>query len=128
MTESNNKYYLENREVYIEKAKKRYNENKEEMKQYFREYYLKNKDKHRKRSLKNRYNISLKEYDKILKEQKYVCKICGCKDTKKLSVDHNHETGEVRGLLCHSCNTSLGLLKENSLIMIKMVKYINGDV
>lgn len=49
---------------------------------------------------------------------------------RSFCVDHNHNTGTVRGLLCHNCNSSLGLLKENVSILEKMIKYIedNKDV
>jgi hypothetical protein len=58
------------------------------------------------------YGITLEEYDKMFEAQKGLCWICGNPQRSKLSehlcVDHNHETGEVRGLLCHTCNTTLG--------------------
>lgn len=58
-----------------------------------------------------KFGITQKEYEILLKKQKGVCAICGSKpDTRWqiLAVDHDHNTGKVRGLLCMVCNTMLG--------------------
>lgn len=75
---------------------------------------------HRKSNLKRKYNLSMDEYEQISLAQNGVCAICGKPETfkqrgkvRKLAVDHNHETGEVRGLLCAKCNIWLGTI-ENS--------------
>ena len=57
-----------------------------------------------------------------LKTLPTACEICGKEGN--LHVDHNHETGKYRGVLCHGCNTSLGLVNENIMTLIKMIKYI----
>lgn len=68
-------------------------------------------------------------YERLSLIQNGSCAICGKKETesKKLVVDHNHKTGKVRGLLCHSCNTALGLVKEDIEILKKMIKYIEEN-
>src|SRR4030042_4253907 len=55
----------------------------------------------RRNLLKNKYGMTLEEYDKILEQQNGVCKICGKINLngKRLAVDHNHKTGKIRGLL-----------------------------
>jgi hypothetical protein len=54
-----------------------------------------------------------------------VCAICGCTNgARRLSVDHDHETGKVRGLLCNKCNSAIGLLGEDASIAMKMCEYI----
>jgi hypothetical protein len=61
--------------------------------------------------LKHRYDLSIEEYDALVTKQNGVCAICGEPPRgkmKRLSVDHNHETGKVRGLLCITCNRVLG--------------------
>jgi hypothetical protein len=77
--------------------------------------------------LKSRYGITLDTYNLMLKEQKNCCAICN-KHTdslrRRLSVDHDHETGEVRKLLCDHCNTALGLVQENEEIIISMLSYL----
>jgi hypothetical protein len=54
-----------------------------------------------------------------------VCAVCG-KKPKKLNVDHNHESGEIRGLLCKECNLAIGLIKDNPKTARKMARYIRG--
>jgi DNA-binding transcriptional MerR regulator len=59
--------------------------------------------------LRHRYGITLEEYEEMLERQDGRCAICRRPppEGKRLHVDHNHETGEVRGLLCSWCNTRL---------------------
>jgi hypothetical protein len=75
---------------------------------------------------KNRYNLSEIDYQKMLKKQKNNCGICGkpkCK-LKSLSVDHDHKTGVVRGLLCFKCNFALGLFQDSPKILKKAIRYL----
>ena len=78
--------------------------------------------------LRHRYGISAVDYDLMFAEQSGKCAICGTDtptrtgrrrmlngDSHPFHVDHNHETGGVRGLLCPSCNKALGLLGEHNL-------------
>ena len=86
----------------------------------------------RNRELKTLYGISLKDYNNMLKKQNGVCAICKKKETRKsnngkirvLSVDHNHQSGKVRALLCCDCNQALGMLKDNIKILNNMIKYL----
>lgn len=52
-----------------------------------------------------KYGLSQVQFEQMVLDQNGRCKIC--ERAKKLVVDHNHDTGEVRGLLCHGCNTGL---------------------
>ena len=53
------------------------------------------------------------------------CDICGCSDGQ-LHVDHNHATGKIRGVLCCTCNWGLGNFKDNSDLLRKAAKYLDG--
>lgn len=81
---------------------------------YNRKYYQKPSErvKNRERHLKTKYHITSEDYNKLLIKQNYRCGICGIHlsklDRKYFDVDHNHKTGQVRGLLCNKCNKSLG--------------------
>jgi len=67
----------------------------------------------RKKHFKRAYGITVEDYETMLINQNKVCKICNkpCKSGKSLAVDHCHETGKVRGLLCAKCNTNLGRIE-----------------
>lgn len=75
--------------------------------------------------LKNRFGLTTEEFSAMVLEQNNKCKICEFEmDTPQ--IDHNHTTGKVRSLLCRSCNTSLGLVKEDTKILYNMISYINA--
>lgn len=79
----------------------------------------------RKRHLK-RYNITPKDWENIFNEQGRVCAICKCEQPARAwNTDHDHQTGEVRGILCESCNVLLGNAKDNVTILLAAIDYLN---
>ena len=76
-------------------------------------------------SLKKKYGMSLLDYDLMVDEQGGQCAICGAKE--KLYVDHNHDTGKIRGLLCNTCNRAIGLLRDDSITIYKAAEYVEND-
>lgn len=80
--------------------------------------------------LKSKFNMSLEDYEQMLKAQHGLCKTCG---TDKpggskgiyFHVDHCHTTGKVRGLLCSACNSALGLVKDNTNVLKNLIEYLN---
>lgn len=84
--------------------------------------------------LKYKYDITLEEYDGMFEHQNGVCAICLRPETtknnqgaiKRLSVDHNHETGKNRGLLCHKCNMGLGYFDDNVVILHNAATYLES--
>ena len=80
----------------------------------------------RRNNLKINYGLTLDQYDQMFETQGGVCAICGGTDPSgmRLAVDHNHDTRKVRGLLCSSCNTALGCLKESPELFIKALHYL----
>jgi hypothetical protein len=78
--------------------------------------------------LKWNYGISSGDYDRLLIEQNYSCWICKIHEDdykENLHVDHDHSTGEVRGLLCAACNLLLGKAKDNITILENAIEYLN---
>lgn len=73
-----------------------------------------------------KFGISIEEYRKKLELQLGGCAICKqpCPVRKRLAVDHNHETNEIRDLLCHRCNMVLGLVNEDDLLLSYLIDYI----
>jgi hypothetical protein len=79
--------------------------------------------------LQKKYGITIEQYDELSRQQQGVCAICSEPETSKgksqLSVDHDHKTGMVRGLLCHNCNTGLGKFMDNRLILQSAIFYLD---
>jgi len=70
------------------------------------------------------YGISIEQYEVIWKESRGVCLIC--KSDIRPVVDHNHDTGEVRGILCARCNTALGMMDDDADRLEAAARYLRG--
>lgn len=99
----------------------------------FREGKLSNestKGYYRAARLKERYGMTLEQYDSILSSQGGKCAICSYipnENGEVLAIDHDHSTGKIRGLLCRSCNSGLGYFKDNTEVMRKAIIYIKAQ-
>lgn len=123
--------------------------NREELKQSKSEYYESvkfevnaekrverrtNPSKYKEQNLQYCYGISLQEYERMHAAQNGKCAICNQPEVTKtkdgkvraLAVDHCHETGEVRALLCGKCNKGIGLLKDDFEVILSAAKYIHA--
>lgn len=102
-----------------------------------KEWWEKHKEtaklRHKDCKLKRQYNISLGDYNNLLEQQQNVCAICSQPESsidsrhqliRKLAVDHCHSTGKVRGLLCQTCNTTLGKVKESEEHLQALINYL----
>lgn len=75
--------------------------------------------------LRREYQITLEEYNLIIEHQKGCCAICRRPPKgARLAVDHNHITGEVRGLLCMQCNRALGKWRDNNQLVAYAYAYV----
>jgi Autographiviridae endonuclease VII len=63
-------------------------------------------------------------YQTLITHQEGKCAICGEFPNKKLCHDHDHDTGLIRGLLCHNCNTGLGHFKDSEKLLLKAIEYL----
>lgn len=87
----------------------------------------------RKHELKKAYGITPDEYEYMLDLQEFKCAICGTVEPGgkgMFAVDHNHDTGDVRGLLCNRCNSGIGQLLEDIDLLqaaINYLRYRNGN-
>jgi hypothetical protein len=75
-------------------------------------------------NLKVKYGISPGEYRKLLNVQGGACAICQRTDQKRLAVDHCHETGKIRALLCQRCNLVLGQVEDDPVLLEKMGQFL----
>jgi hypothetical protein len=82
----------------------------------------------RKQLLKKNYKLTVEEFNLILIEQGGVCASCGTSEWMKLgpTVDHDHKTGKVRGILCCRCNAAAGNVRDSSAIARKLAEYLEG--
>ncbi|WP_292980954.1 endonuclease VII domain-containing protein [Mycobacterium sp.] len=91
-----------------------------------REAYAKDPDRRRDSRLRCQFGITLSEYRAMEDSQSGVCAICGleCVSGRSLAVDHDHGTGEVRGLLCANCNRAIGLFKDDPGRLMAAAAYL----
>lgn len=79
--------------------------------------------------LLRKYGISIVDYDNLFEDQGGRCAICGSEDSRNgnrgLVVDHDHATGQVRGLLCGTCNTALGKFRDDPTILLSAISYLD---
>jgi hypothetical protein len=125
-------HYLKNREYYLKYKKEYFLKNKEKILKKRKEYRLKNRKKvqqQRKKSyFKNTYNLTLEQFNEKLNNQNNKCVLCDTTFDEKINkayVDHNHQTGKIRDILCFNCNSGLGKVKEDKNILNNMINYLN---
>ena len=100
------------------------------LKQYWKKIYRENKQERKGLKLEQTYGITQIDYNEMFILQDGRCAICGRHQSNfkyALSVDHNHKTGEVRGLLCGACNRGIGLLSDNIEKLKKAVLYLEKN-
>jgi hypothetical protein len=89
----------------------------------------KHKTAHMDRERLYRYGMPRGEFNKLAEFQGGKCAVCQELPTYMgLCVDHCHETGKIRGLVCHNCNRGMGLLKDNPKILIEAAAYLCRDI
>lgn len=88
-------------------------------------YYKKNPSRLMNNHLRRSYGITLEQKLKMVKNQNNKCAICEneFKNTRDANVDHNHNTKQVRDILCYRCNIRLGIL-EDTIFFEKAMKYL----
>ena len=130
--EGNKVYRLANAEKVSSYRKNYYVEHQEVEKTKMKDYREKKttstdaRKQQRERRLKKDFGLSLEHYDELLQQQNNVCAICGNPNQTKgpLAVDHNHNTGKIRELLCIRCNMGLGAVNEDISILTAMIEYL----
>ena len=109
------RYYRNNQAKERERRKKYYHKNKEKCLRSAKHY-----------KLQAAYGIGIDEYEAMLESQDGTCAICDGVNASghALHVDHCHDSGRVRGLLCTGCNTLLGAAKDSAETLNRAIKYI----
>ena len=92
-------------------------------------YHKDNKAKVTKRQLishrRRLYGLNEEKYNNMILSQNNLCAICNKPSDKTLHIDHDHVTGRVRGLLCHTCNTGIGMLQEDVVVLNRAIEYLS---
>ena len=121
-------YYQANRERLLEKQKAYYRANREKIRAYQKEWRTRNprwqaflKENAR---LKTRYGIDIWQRERMYDNQKGLCAICRIGPAEH--VDHDHDSGAVRALLCFSCNIALGKLRDDPAIVDRAAAYLRS--
>lgn len=138
-TETNRTWMKKYPEKYHNYQKEYYQKNREHLLAQSKKWRQENKNKAKNCELRKSYGIGKNDYDIMLEQQKGLCAICGLpekvihpqsKRLQPLSVDHSHNSGKIRGLLCGSCNRALGFLKVDNfgiLNLQKAIEYISEN-
>ncbi len=124
-------------ETHNEDQQRYYEANKNVCQNRTKDWRAKNREKDLRRqsdrALQRTYGISLEQYERMLKEQNGLCAICFKPETAKgpngktrrLSVDHSHETRDNRKLLCAACNAGIGWFQEDILRLQSAIRYLS---
>lgn len=106
--------------------------NRENVRRAARKHYQKNRKKHarvgRENHLRRKFGITSAQYQAVLERQFGCCAICRQPPGERnLAVDHDHDSGAVRGLLCDRCNRLIGLASESPGILCDAATYVAGN-
>lgn len=116
----------ENPERYRELTRRYAEANREKVKEASRAWYAANKDRARATGRANKlkgYGLTVEQFGLMLDAQRGQCLIC-LEQMAAPVVDHDHATGAVRGLLCRTCNSALGLLKDSPQVLTRAAEYL----
>ena len=115
-----------NSEDHLANQRKLYRKNKANKKAYVQ----KNREAIRYGQILIKYGLTKEDYEKMLEDQKFSCKICKrhmLELDRRLAVDHCHETGKIRGLLCRNCNLGLGFFQDDVSRLNTAIAYLNPN-
>jgi len=75
-------------------------------------------------SARRKFKLTEEEYTTLINRSQGLCEVCNTPMGDKRCIDHNHSTGEIRGVLCNKCNTALGLVGDNTTTLTKLIQYL----
>lgn len=106
---------------------------RESLNSYNRKYWAthpERRENHKWDHRARRYGVTKDAFLSMLSGQGGVCAICGTSDWPSTGpcVDHDHDTGLVRGILCHHCNAAIGMLKDSPAIALAATEYLKRGV
>ncbi len=122
-------WYAENREREIARVVAWQQANPERFAERQRRYREDGRRDYRTEHLRRTFGLTQADYDALLAAQGGGCAICEDPPNEKISlhIDHDHGTGEIRGLLCVRCNNAIALLRESPDVMRRAIRYVSSD-
>lgn len=93
--------------------------------EYKRRWRERNSEYARNRHLEARYGVTAEKVDALIEEQEGRCRICN--NERPLVVDHDHDTGRFRGLLCQQCNAMLGMVGDDPEVLRRAIDYLEAS-
>ena len=127
MRELNAEWYRKNHAKALATRAVYREEHREECRQLIRAWYQSNKQRVLDSARLQRTGCTPGQYLALFQQQGGRCAICGKSSTRQLHADHCHTTKVVRGLLCGSCNTALGLFGDSPEVLRAAVRYLNRN-
>jgi hypothetical protein len=123
------RWYEKNRDREIARVRSWQRANPDRVKAWARKSRGKRLKKLREIHLRNKFGLTPVEFDTLLAAQDGACALCDAPPTSGISlhVDHDHGTGEIRGLLCMRCNNALGLFREDPDLLRRAARYVTAD-
>lgn len=119
------RYYQENKPTLRQNRRAHYRKDPSKAVRYSVEWKRANPEKVRDYHLKAKYGIPYGTFDRLMQEQDGRCAICRREPDRTLHVDHDHETGAVRGLLCDTCNRGIGYFHEDPERLRAAASYVD---
>ena len=127
------RYYRKNAERLRELARDKRARNPEAHRDYVRKWKSKNPNRERERNLK-KFGLTVEQYDAMHEQQNGLCAICQQPETSqrdgkvyRLAVDHDHNTGKVRGLLCFKCNSAMGSFEKRNVPLENVIAFLKKE-
>lgn len=122
LLEYNRQWRLAHPELMAERRRRSWVKNRERIKTFRRQ----DRDSQLNGYYKRKYNISWSDYKILLQSQNGKCAICRGinKPKRRLAVDHDHASGQIRGLLCHSCNVTIGHIEDSPARIQQIIDYL----
>lgn len=121
------------RSCHNEYVKARYHSNPTRARAAAKVWRAANRKRHNETAMRCKYGITRDDFDRMSTAQGDVCAICGRTETRRnkngvyrLHIDHDHETGRIRALLCHHCNAGLGHFKDDPKLLEAAAAYLRN--
>lgn len=123
--EANRKWVAENPEKVRQSVQKHKAKYPLKHNQQSRSWYSKNKERVRMQRYERSFGLKEEQVRSMLEQQQNLCVLCDKPLGEKYAVDHDHDSGKVRALLCGPCNSKLGVLEKNPAWVAAAIRYIN---